>query len=45
MLCSEMATLHPIHMFSRNQIHDVFRQNRDDVTVENVIDSKVGHDM
>ena len=45
MLCSEMEAPYSVHMFSRNSIHDVSRQNRDDVTVENAMDSKFGHDM
>ena len=39
------STLFYLYMFSRNSIHDVSGQNRDDVAVENAMDSKFGHDM
>ena len=42
---SEMAALYSIHVVYKNLVHDVARQNRDDVTVENAIDSKLGYDM
>ena len=39
------STLFYSCMFSRNSIYDVSRQNPDDVTVENAMDSKFRHDM
>ena len=45
MLCLEMAAIQFIHMFSRNELHDVSQQNRDDVTMEHAMGSKLVYDM
>ena len=34
-----------VTLVSRNSVHDVSRENSDDVTVENAMDSKFGYDM
>ena len=45
MLCLDIAAFSFIHLFSRNELHDVSRQNRDDVTIEHAMGSKVIYEM
>ena len=45
MLCLEMAAFQFIHMFSGNELHDVSRQNRDDVTIEHAMGLTLVYDM
>ena len=44
MLCLEMAAFSFIHVFSRNELHDVSQQNRD-VTMEHAMGSQLVCDM